>query len=465
MHVEIKKISRDTDGRLLIIDATIKESDVVLMNIYAPNTDSPEYLANAFEMLGSHKHADRIIAGDFNLVMDEKLDVVNRKGNNKKSQKVIKTVVNDSMLVDPRHERNPDLFQFTWYKKRPQEIFARLDYIFINYALMGEVKNVANIPSFKSDHNAVMIELSCNKQNPRGPGFWKLNDSILNDLECVKKLNEKLENCKQKAKDNDPCMRWELLKECSVKTCKELCKERSRQINDTVKNLQNQAHNAQEKIDTASNMEEKCAAEMELNECKGNLERYLEYKAEGARIRSRAMWYERGERSTKYFLGLEKVKYSNKTLNILRCEDGTITRNEKKILNEQTKFYKCLFSKNPEIKFIIEDNFEHATHSSNENKCIDADFTFEEFTAALKSMAKGKVPGNDGLTTSFYIVFWGIIGKTLWEAILQLHKNGMMYRSGRRGVISLIPKKHKNALDISQWRPLMLLNTCHKIVS
>ena len=58
-----------------------------------------------------------------------------------------------------------------------------------------------------------------------------------------------------------------------------------------------------------------------------------------------------GEKSTKYFLGLEKVKAKNKTLNALMCEDGTKTRDQRQILKEQAKFYLKLYSSNPQITF------------------------------------------------------------------------------------------------------------------
>ena len=55
-----------------------------------------------------------------------------------------------------------------------------------------------------------------------------------------------------------------------------------------------------------------------LNEAKEILESYYEEKTRGVIIRARAQWHEHGERSTKYFLNLEKrnhVKNHKKTAN------------------------------------------------------------------------------------------------------------------------------------------------------
>ena len=57
-----------------------------------------------------------------------------------------------------------------------------------------------------------------------------------------------------------------------------------------------------------------------LNVEKGKLEDIRKSKIEGLIVRSRVKWYEQGERSTGYFLGLEKRAFSDKL--IASLEDG-----------------------------------------------------------------------------------------------------------------------------------------------
>ena len=92
------------------------------------------------------------------------------------------------------------------------------------------------------------------------------------------------------------------------------------------------------------------------------MEKMLEYKATGARVRCRQGQYEEGESSTKYFLGLEKVRFRNKTLNAIECDDNSITRDQKKILHEQAKYYHKLYSVDPGIEFKLKNNV-HKTYS------------------------------------------------------------------------------------------------------
>ena len=70
-------------------------------------------------------------------------------------------------------------------------------------------------------------------------------------------------------------------------------------------------------------------------------------KTRGAIIRSRARWYEYGEKNTKYFLNLETVNYRRKYISSLISHNGTRINDPKEILNEERNFFKELyFSRN-----------------------------------------------------------------------------------------------------------------------
>ena len=66
-----------------------------------------------------------------------------------------------------------------------------------------------------------------------------------------------------------------------------------------------------------------------LEECKIGLEKFYDEKVKGLIIRSRARWHEHGEKSSKYFLSLEKRNHIRKHIRKL-CLSGVITTNHKK---------------------------------------------------------------------------------------------------------------------------------------
>ena len=50
LEVKINKITKDTEGRVLIIDVMIDSALLTIMAIYAPNQDQPEFF---IEMLST----------------------------------------------------------------------------------------------------------------------------------------------------------------------------------------------------------------------------------------------------------------------------------------------------------------------------------------------------------------------------------------------------------------------------
>ena len=120
--------------------------------------------------------------------------------------------------------------------------------------------------------------------------------------------------------------------------------------------------------------------------------------------------------------------------------DNTITSDQTKILHEQYKFYKQLYTSNPLVKFTYQNEYDVKIDES-ESKSLDEEFTIEEFGLALKSMANNKTPGCDGIPCEIYKVFWEKLKLPFFEAIQVAKKEGTLHMSARRGVICLIPKK------------------------
>ena len=70
------------------------------------------------------------------------------------------------------------------------------------------------ISAIKTDHSAIVIELQDVEDKVKGPGFWKLNCSLLNDTEYVNELNLLLPTWLQEGKQDlgDPQSVWDWVK-------------------------------------------------------------------------------------------------------------------------------------------------------------------------------------------------------------------------------------------------------------
>ena len=62
---KMKNILREKEGHYLMIKGSIQEDDVTILNIYAPNTGSPQYISQLLTTLKGEINNNTIIVGDF----------------------------------------------------------------------------------------------------------------------------------------------------------------------------------------------------------------------------------------------------------------------------------------------------------------------------------------------------------------------------------------------------------------
>ena len=162
---------------------------------------------------------------------------------------------------------------------------------------------------------------------------------------------------------------------------------------------------------------------------KNELENLYNEKIEGQILRSKVQWYEDGEKSSKFFLNLEKKKGIQNTVRTLISDDGNELVENKAILKKIKDFYKTLFSK----KIIQSDNLRDqfleglnlAKITSNERLSCDIEINCEDLKTSLHSMENGRSPGIDGLTREFYITFWESISEPLFESFCDAKIKGI----------------------------------------
>ena len=174
----------DPEGRFIIIDLKIENKIITLVNIYAPNDDNPAFFKKVLSHLLSFDCEEIVLGGDFNLVLDVQKD---KKGGNpvthKNSLKEVQNIANSLDLIDVWRVFNSDAKRFTWRRKKP-EIHCRLDFFLTSASLSPAVTKADILAGCKTDHSLITLHLA-NNNNPRAPGFWKLNTSFLSDSEYV----------------------------------------------------------------------------------------------------------------------------------------------------------------------------------------------------------------------------------------------------------------------------------------
>ena len=86
------------------------------------------------------------------------------------------------LLVDAFLQKYPLKREFTF---SGQNVFTRLDRFYVNFDFISFVRSVAVLPCSFSDHDLVLMGVNGFSDKLAGPGYWKCNTSVLEDLNFV----------------------------------------------------------------------------------------------------------------------------------------------------------------------------------------------------------------------------------------------------------------------------------------
>ena len=177
---------------------------------------------------------------------------------------------------------------------------------------------------------------------------------------------------------------WDWLKYNIINFSMQHLKKKSKPIKERERSLQNKYNKAKQKFENDSSD----ANSTLLWTAQEELETFYEKKVEGIIIRSRARWYEHGERSSKYFLNLEKRNHVKKHIRKLHI-NGFLTTDPLKILNEQKRFYQELYqsinrtSNNSERISLFLDNLNIPKLSKTDKNSCEGKISAGEFYKLL----------------------------------------------------------------------------------
>ena len=195
---------------------------------------------------------------------------------------------------------------------------------------------------------------------------------------------------------DDPRLNWEFLKykirhnaKKTADTKKEKTPERKK------KNLENEAVCLEN--ESVENNSELLIDEYET--AKKELDVIYDHITDRIILRSKAQWYEESEKSTKYFLSLEKSNKARTPIRkLLRCESSTEEFIDPKIIQFQIKsFYSKLYERRSQkteqecLSFLAELNTPKL--SVDDQRLCEGKLTVTEFWDTLSAMQNNKTPG------------------------------------------------------------------------
>ncbi|CAC5397685.1 unnamed protein product [Mytilus coruscus] len=308
-----KDVSYETDGQIFYF-----------VSVYAPNNCIER--ARYFKFVNSYIEnlQNVIIGGDFNTTLSN----LDKGGKSKHSfdeayRELNKTICNCN-IYDVWRARNECKKIFSW-KRICNNILqqSRIDYFLISKSLSPNVQNVYYNETSFSDHTYVFMNFNfCVVE--RGPGIWVLNNTVLSNVNYVKRVKEIIvESMNCSLYDSEPLIWWDNLKY--------------------------------------------------------RIKRYSQVFSSDL---------SEGDKNTKYFLNLEKYKQKSNSVKELYNENDEIVNDTDGILDIEYNFYKDLYSCVEIETDKLCDFLQHVDKKVNDDKEIcDSDITFNEIAEALTSMS------------------------------------------------------------------------------
>uniref|UniRef100_A0A670JJJ0 Reverse transcriptase domain-containing protein n=1 Tax=Podarcis muralis TaxID=64176 RepID=A0A670JJJ0_PODMU len=98
-----------------------------------------------------------------------------------------------------------------------------------------------------------------------------------------------------------------------------------------------------------------------------------------------------------------------------------------------------------------------------QKELLDAPISKEEVEEAIKELKRGKAPGPDGFTASYYKEMKDILIDPLTKVMNNILKEKDMPGTWREAFIVVIPKQDSDLTQVKNYRPISLLNTDYKI--
>ena len=372
-------------------------------------------------------------------------------------------------LIDTWRVMNAHKKQFTWSRRHP-DIKCRLDYFLISSCIMNKTKQVKITPGFRTDRSLVTIDI-LSENHDRGPGFWKLNTSLLLENEYINRIREKIKDSYElyTSQHTNPTMIWELIKSDIRGESIKYSSFKKRQRVDKLKQLETELQLKREEQDANPGIDNQVI----IDELESNRKEFISLENKGKATRSKLQWMVEGEKNSKYFMNLEKNNYNRKVITILKDENECDVTGQKYILLLQKEFYAKLYSSilsdnssNDDIvsKF-FPSNLEHPVVSNEGKATCDKIFYIDELKESVRKMKNNKTPGVDGIPVEFYKIFWHDIKDILYDSYCYSIESGSLSISQKQSIITLFPKQEKDTHYLKNWRPISLLTVDYKILS
>ena len=159
-----------------MIKGLIQEEDITIVNIYAPNTETPQYIRLTLTGIKGEIDSNTIIVGDFNSPLTP-MDRSSKQKINKETQ-VLNDTLDEMILFDIFRTFHPNAEEYIFFSSA-HGISSRIDHILGHKSNLNKFKKMEIVSSIFSDHNAMRLDIDYKNKIVRNTNTWRLNNTFL----------------------------------------------------------------------------------------------------------------------------------------------------------------------------------------------------------------------------------------------------------------------------------------------
>ena len=186
-----KTSTRDKEGHYIMIQGSIQEEDITIVNIYAPNIGAPQYIRQILTAIKGEIDSNTIIVGEVNTPLSP-MDR-SSKMKIKKETQALNDTLNKMDLIDIYRTFYPKTTEYTLFSSA-HGTFSRIDHILGHKSSLGKFKKIEIVSSIFSDHNVMRLDINYRKKSVKNTNTWRLNSTLLNNQEITEEIKRKSKN-------------------------------------------------------------------------------------------------------------------------------------------------------------------------------------------------------------------------------------------------------------------------------
>ena len=471
IHKRIRFISEqiisDPAGRYVIVSGILHETPVVLCNIYAPNFDNPNFVSSLISRLPNLDTHHLILGGDHNCVVSPRLD---RSQSKTFTPTAMARTLSDLMAhlgcVDPWRFSHPTVKDFSYFST-VHHVYSRIDFFFIDKALLPSVKSSEYTAIVISDHAPHILDLNLLPRPPRHQGGWKLSPGLLANPEFCEYVSNDISFFLETNRSDQisPSLLWETFKAFI----------RGRIISFNAHLSKKRRERQQQLLDAILDVDRQQAISPSPDLTIKRIQLQVEFdllttgKAEYQLQRTRATYFEHGDRSSRLLASQLKHQTSSHLITQTYDTSHNLTTNPEQINLAFSSYYSDLYKSQPPSDFSTIDSFLNnlyiPTITEPTAQHLDMPLSLNEITSCIRQMQSNKAPGPDGFPVCFYKKFITQLAPLLLDVFNHSLEQGLLPPTLNQALISVILKKDKDPKLCSSYRPISLLNNDVKILA